>query len=110
MQIPGARRSRSPLPRLLALQPLAVNPEQRALLAAVNEVVADGRGLVACVWAAFDPDARRLASVVVAISMLSFLLLYLQSSSPPALRRIAFVDLVGLIPLAYVAFWAFRTA
>ncbi len=64
----------------------------------------------ACVWAAFDPGARRLASVLVAISMLSFLLLYFHAGSPPALRRIAMVDMFGLIPLAFVAFTAFRSA
>ena len=65
--------------------------------------------LAACIWAAFDPGARRLASLVVAISMLSFLLLFLQDGSPPSLRRIATVDLFGLVPLAFVAFAAFRT-
>ena len=65
--------------------------------------------LAACIWAVFDPGARRLASLVVAISMLSFLLLFLQDGSPPSLRRIATVDLVGLVPLAFVAFAAFRT-
>jgi hypothetical protein len=44
---------------------------------------------VACVWAAFDADARRLASVVTAISML---------------------DLAGLPFLAFAAYSAFRPA
>jgi hypothetical protein len=66
--------------------------------------------LAACLWAAFDPGARRLACVVVAISMASFLALYWQGGSPPALRRIAVVDLIGLVPLAIVSFGAFRPA
>ena len=64
--------------------------------------------LAACLWAAFDPGARRLASVVVAISMVSFLLLYSLGGSPPMLRRIALVDLAGLVPLCIVAVAAFR--
>lgn len=63
---------------------------------------------VAAVWAAFDPDARRLATVVVGISMVSFLVLWLANGSPAPLRRIALVDLAGLPILAAVAWHAFR--
>lgn len=63
-----------------------------------------------CVWAAFDPGARRIASVAAAISMISFLGLYWQAGSPPALRTIALVDLVGLPFLAIVAWRAFLPA
>lgn len=62
---------------------------------------------IACIWAAADPGVRRLAAVVTATSMLSFLLLYFQSAMPPPLRTIAIADLVGLVPLAYVAYRAF---
>ena len=56
--------------------------------------------LVIALWAMVDPGARRLASVALAISMLSFLWLYWQAGSPPALRTIALVDLIGLPVLA----------
>lgn len=62
----------------------------------------------ACVWAAFVPEGRRLAVIVTAISMGSFLALYLANGSPPALRRIAMVDLAGVPALALAAFFAFR--
>ncbi|MHA7819424.1 MAG: hypothetical protein ACX930_07270 [Erythrobacter sp.] len=63
---------------------------------------------VACIWAAFVPDGRRLAVLVVGISMLSFLALYFMAGSPAPLRRIAIVDLAGLPVLAGVAWLAFR--
>lgn len=64
---------------------------------------------VACIWAAFDPDSRRLATIVVGISMLSFLVLWFAGGTPDALRRIALVDLAGLPVLALVAWSAFRS-
>jgi hypothetical protein len=63
---------------------------------------------VACIFAAFVPEGRRLAVLVVGISMVSFLLLYWQAGSPPPLRKIANVDLAGLPVLAGVAWLAFR--
>jgi UDP-N-acetylmuramyl pentapeptide phosphotransferase/UDP-N-acetylglucosamine-1-phosphate transferase len=60
--------------------------------------------VAACLWALFDPGARRLASVVVAISMLSFLGVYWSAGSPPALKTIATADLAGLPFLAF-AIW-----
>lgn len=63
---------------------------------------------VACIWAAFVPEGRKLAVLVVGISMLSFLVLYWQSGSPAPLKRIALVDLAGLPMLAGVAWLAFR--
>ena len=62
----------------------------------------------ACVWAAFVPEGRRLAVVVVGISMVSFLVLYASAGSPEPLKRIAVVDLAGLPILAGVAWLAFR--
>ena len=62
----------------------------------------------ACVWAAFVPEGRRLAVIVVGISMLSFLVLYWQAGSPEPLKRIALADLAGLPVLAGVAWLAFR--
>lgn len=60
-----------------------------------------------CIWAASDPGVRRLAATATAISIVSFLLLYFQAGMPPTLRTIAIADLVGLIPLIYVAYEAF---
>ena len=57
---------------------------------------------VMCIWGSFDPRPRQMAGVVVAISMVSFLLLYWLQGAPTALRRIAIVDLVGLPALATV--------
>ena len=57
---------------------------------------------VASIWAAFHPNSRQLATIVVAISMVSFLLLYWRAGSPKALAKIARVDLIGLPALAYV--------
>ncbi len=62
----------------------------------------------ACVFAAFVPEGRRLAVLIVAISMVSFLVLYWQAGSPVPLKRIALVDLAGLPVLAGVAWLAFR--
>jgi hypothetical protein len=59
------------------------------------------------VWAAFDPASRRVASVGVGVSMISFLILYWSAGSPPALKTIAMADLVGIPFLAFVAWKAF---
>ena len=64
--------------------------------------------LVACVWAAFDPGGRKLATLLAAISMLGFLYLYQSYGRPPALRTIALVDLIGLLPLAWAGWHAFQ--
>lgn len=63
---------------------------------------------IACVWAAFVPEGRRLAVLVVGVSMISFLVLYVGAGSPEPLKRIALVDLAGLPVLAGVAWLAFR--
>ena len=60
--------------------------------------------VVTCVWAFFDPNARGLACLIVAISMASFLLLYWNAGAPVNLRSIAIADLIGLFPLGY-AVW-----
>ena len=66
--------------------------------------------LAACAFAAFVPEGRRLAVIVVGISMLSFLYLYWTAGSPLPLRRIALVDLAGLPVLATAAWLAYRPA
>ena len=64
--------------------------------------------LVACIWAAFDADGRRLATVLAAISMVSFLYLYQTRGRPPSLGTIARADLIGLAPLAWAGWQAFQ--
>jgi hypothetical protein len=62
---------------------------------------------ILCIWAALDPAVRKLAVVGVGFSMLSFLWIYWRAGSPAPLRTIATVDLIGLAPLALVAWDAF---
>jgi hypothetical protein len=62
---------------------------------------------VICVWSAFDATPRRLASVAVAISMVSFVALFWLQGAPPALRQIAIVDLIGFPALFYAIWKAF---
>lgn len=64
--------------------------------------------VVVCVWAAFRPEVRQLASIAVGISMASFVVIWWLSGMPPALRTIAVADLIGLPVLLYAAWQAFR--
>lgn len=64
--------------------------------------------LFICVWALFRPEVRRLAAVAVGFSMISFLVLYGAADMPENLRVIAIADLIGLIPLGFVSWRAFR--
>jgi hypothetical protein len=58
---------------------------------------------IAAFLAGFMPDMRRLASVVVAISVISFLFVYLRAGLPDnSLRKIAIIDVLALFPLAWV--------
>lgn len=67
--------------------------------------------LAACLHAFLDPGARKAASLFVAISVIGFLTVYLRAGAPTgALRTIALVDAVGLLPLAVVLFMAWRPA
>ncbi|MEN0066659.1 MAG: hypothetical protein AAGA48_31285 [Myxococcota bacterium] len=61
--------------------------------------------------ATLDPTARRAASLVVAISVVGFLVAYTSAGSPQgALRTIAIVDAIALLPLGLVLFDAWRPA
>jgi len=65
--------------------------------------------VVAAVFAAFDPAARPMGSVVMAISVVGFLVVYGRAGMPAgALRTVALVDLAALAPLAFVGFHAWR--
>lgn len=61
-----------------------------------------------CFFAMLEPTARQAGSLVAAISLITFLFLYVRGGSPKALRTIALVDLVALAPLGVVLFdaWA----
>lgn len=65
--------------------------------------------VVLALWAAFDPSSRRIASVGVGISMISFLALYWSAGAPPALKSIATADLVGIPFLLFVSWKAFNS-
>ena len=59
--------------------------------------------LVACIYAAMAPEARPLATLVVAISLIGFLVVYAAAGAPKGpLRSVALVDALALIPLAAV--------
>jgi hypothetical protein len=62
---------------------------------------------IACLWAVLRPEARQLAAIVTAISMLGFLWLYWRAGAPKSLRTIALVDIIGLPFLAFAVFGAF---
>jgi hypothetical protein len=64
--------------------------------------------VVAALFAAFDPGARRVVALSCTISLLAFLLLYAQAGFPSALKTIAVVDLVALAPLLLVTVDAWR--
>ena len=66
-----------------------------------------GLVVVACLWAAFDSNVSRLAVVITALSMLSFLSIYFMNGAPNNLRGIAIADMIGIPFLAYVAWKAF---
>lgn len=65
--------------------------------------------VIMCLWALFDPQARCIASIVCAISMLSFLALYWLANFPPQLRTIAVADLLFLPVLAFAGWRAFSS-
>lgn len=67
--------------------------------------------VAACLFAAFDPRARHVVTLVVAISVIGFLFVYARSGFPAgSLRTIALVDAVALIPLAWVIWAAWFSA
>ena len=85
-----------------------VSPDDTAFVLLHHRAALFAIIVLICLWAACAPPARSLAVCVAAISMISFLLLYLANGSPKALRSIAIADAVGLPFLAYVAWRAFR--
>ncbi|MEM9494584.1 MAG: hypothetical protein AAGA09_01170 [Pseudomonadota bacterium] len=65
---------------------------------------------IAAFIALFDPASRRLASIVVAISVIGFLIVYSMQGMPEgSLTKIAIADLVALAPLLIVSVNAWRS-
>lgn len=68
--------------------------------------------VVLAVWAAVDPNVRRAAGTVVAVSVVGYLAVYVRSGAPDgALRPIAIADAIALIPLAWTLWhtWVARS-
>lgn len=66
--------------------------------------------VVVALFAALDPAARRAASLVTAISLIGYLLVYWRAGFPVGpLRTVALVDAVAILPLALASFAAWRT-
>ena len=67
--------------------------------------------LAACLCAILDPSARRALSLVVAISVIGFLILYVRAGAPVGpLRAISIIDAIALVPLFFVAVSAWRAS
>jgi predicted ABC-type exoprotein transport system permease subunit len=65
--------------------------------------------LVVAIFAMFEPNARRAATLIAGISMVGFLLLYAKAGLPDGpLRKIAVADFIGLAPLIWAGWQAFR--
>lgn len=63
--------------------------------------------VITCIWAAFDPGVRKLATIITALSMISFLNVYMTYGKPQSLKTIAYVDLAGLPFLVFAGWKAF---
>lgn len=62
-----------------------------------------------CLYAAIAPAARRAATIMTAVSVIGFLILYARAGFPDGpLRLIAIVDAGGLLPLIYAGLRAWR--
>ncbi len=65
--------------------------------------------MAVALYAAFDGSGRRAASLVVGISVVGFLIVYAAMGAPAGpLRTVALVDAAALVPLALVAWRAWR--
>lgn len=64
---------------------------------------------VTALYALFDPASRRLASIVLTISMLGYLVVYANGGMPAgALQRVAIADIIWLIPLGWAGYHAWQ--
>lgn len=97
------------LPSLITrLYGVAANDVNFALLQ--HRAALFGVVVISAFWAAFYPDTRKLAVIIVGFSMISFLHIFVLQGQPAALRSIAVADLIGLPFLAYVGWRAFLSA
>jgi hypothetical protein len=65
--------------------------------------------VIVCLYAACEPSGRRAATLVVGISIMSFLALYALAGAPSgSLRLIAIADLIALAPFALVCWTAWK--
>jgi hypothetical protein len=87
----------------------SVQPDDPNFVLLRHRAALFGVVVIACLWAAFDEDVRKLAFVATALSMVGFLVLYVAHGRPEALTSIAVGDLVGLPFLAYVGWKAFTS-
>lgn len=68
-----------------------------------------GAVVVAALFGLIHIESRKLASIVAAISMTTFLYVYWRAGFPPgALRPIALADAAGMAPLLFVLWRAWR--
>lgn len=64
---------------------------------------------VTSIFAIFSVEARKLATIVLGVSMISFLILYVRACLPTGpLKKIALADLIGLLPLVFVIWQAWK--
>ena len=102
-------------PAMTLVQPSLIERLYRVDATGTTGVLLRHRGalfaamVVLSVCASVDPACRRAAVLAVAVSMVGFLAISLRPGvlSGP-LRTIVLTDAVGLLPLAFVAWAAFR--
>ena len=67
--------------------------------------------VVVALFAAFAPEARRAATLLVGISVIGFLVVYSVGGAPKGpLRTVAIVDALALMPLVIVSWEAWKAA
>lgn len=65
--------------------------------------------LITTIYAMFSIESRKLATIILAVSMISFLILYAQAGMPSGpLKKIALADAIGILPLILVIWQAWR--
>lgn len=96
----------------------AFSPQLRKRMYGVDEtpalsVMLTHRGVLflavalACAFAAFNTNARQVATIVAGVSVFGFLIVYAAANFPKGpLRTIALMDVVAAIALIYAAFGA----
>lgn len=84
-----------------------VPPEGDLGVLLIHRAALFGVVLIAACVSIVHVDSRKFASFLVAISMISFLVLYVRAGAPAGdLRKVAIADAVGLVPLGIVVWRA----